>query len=224
MEDKKRRAGEKAVDWVEDGMVLGLGTGSTAYFAIRAIGEMVREGYDLRGVPTSKRSEELAVEMGIPLVSLNDVDRIDLTIDGADEVDPSLNLIKGLGGALVREKIVAYASEEEIIVVDDSKMVEALGTKSPLPVEVVQFGNMRTKRSIESLGCEVRLRGGAEPFVTDNGNLIYDCHFGRISEPRRVTEELNAIPGVVDNGLFLGLVSRVVVGKDGSTEVLEKTD
>jgi ribose 5-phosphate isomerase A len=163
MSELKRKAAEKAVEFIENGMILGLGTGSTTFFAIEAIGELVKKGYDLRGVPTSVASEEQARKSGIPLVSLDDVDGIDLTIDGADEVDDDLNLIKGMGGALLREKMVAYASDQEIIIVDEGKLVKTLGTKSPLPIEVTRFGHVLTARNIRALGCVPELKGGDKP-------------------------------------------------------------
>ncbi|MCE5296869.1 MAG: ribose-5-phosphate isomerase RpiA [Euryarchaeota archaeon] len=212
----KKAAAEKAVEFVEDGMVLGLGTGSTTYFAVEAIGRLVTQGYKLQGVPTSKATEEQARKLGIPLLELDQVDSIDLTIDGADEVDGNLDLIKGMGGALLREKMVAYISEREIIVVDDSKIVDVLGTKSPLPIEVTRFGHGRTRKHLEALGCRPELKGGAEPFITDNGNVIYNCRFDSIDNPYSLEIQLKQIPGVVETGLFLRMATSVVVaGKDG---------
>jgi len=222
MSEKKRAAAVKAVEWIRDGMVLGLGTGSTAYYAIEAIGKLVKEGHNLVGVPTSKNTENLAKELGIPLASLESVDRIDLTIDGADEVDPRLRLIKGMGGALLREKIAASVSRQEIIAVDDSKLVDVLGTKSPLPVEVVPFGHKRAKDAIERLGCKAQLRGEKSPFITDSGNYIYDCGFVRIENPEDLEKRLNLIPGVVENGLFIGLATRVVIGTEKGVVVRER--
>ncbi|HEY3420035.1 MAG TPA: ribose-5-phosphate isomerase RpiA [Methanomassiliicoccales archaeon] len=222
MSDLKRRAAEKAVHFIEDGMTLGLGTGSTTFFAIEAIGKLVDDGYNLRGVPTSVASEEQALKCGIPLVSLDDVDRIDLTIDGADEVDDELNLIKGMGGALLREKMVAYASKQEIIIVDSGKLVKTLGTKSPLPIEVTRFGHGLTARNIRALGCVPELKGGDKPFITDNGNYIYNCRFERIDDPVSLERKLKSIPGVVETGLFLGLATKAVVAYDDRTVVLEK--
>lgn len=222
MSEKKLQAARKAVEFVQDGMVLGLGTGSTTRLAVDEIGKLVKDGYRLVGIPTSVETEKQARSLGIPLTTLDQVDHIDLTIDGADEVDPSFRLIKGLGGALLREKIVAYHSKKEIIIVDDTKMVETLGVKTPLPVEVVQFSHLRTRRSIEALGCVATLRGGTKPFITDNGNVIYDCKFQEINEPERLESRLNAIPGVVENGLFLGLATCVVVGTERGPMVKEK--
>jgi ribose 5-phosphate isomerase A len=222
-EKKKKMAALKAVEWVRDGMVIGLGTGSTAYYAIEVIGKLVKEGHDLVGVPTSKNTEKLALEFGIPLTSLESVNDIDLTIDGADEVDLRLRLIKGMGGALLREKIVASVSRQEIVAVDDSKLVDVLGTKSPLPVEVVPFGHKRTKEAIERLRCKAQLRGENNPFVTDSGNYIYDCRFVRIENPEDLEKRLNLIPGVVENGLFIGLATRVVIGTEKGVVVRERS-
>ena len=222
MSELKRKAAEKAVEYVEDGMTLGLGTGSTTFFAIEAIGSLVKKGYDLRGVPTSVASEEQARKCGIPLVSLDEVDRIDLTIDGADEVDGELNLIKGMGGALLREKIVAYASKQEIIIVDEAKLVKMLGTRSPLPIEVTRFGHALTARNIRSLGCVPELKGGDHPFISDNGNFIYNCRFQRIDDPAALDRMLKNIPGVVETGLFLGLATRAVVAYPDRTVVVER--
>lgn len=222
MSEKKLQAARRAVEYVEDGMVLGLGTGSTTRLAVDEIGKLVKGGYRLVGIPTSVETERQAISLGIPLTTLDKVEMIDLTIDGADEVDPSFRLIKGLGGALLREKMVAYHSQREIIIVDDSKLVDVLGRKTPLPVEVVQFSHLRTKRDLEDLGCTATLRGGAAPFITDNGNVIYDCKFPSIAEPERLESELNSIPGVVENGLFLGLATGVVVGTDNGTVVKER--
>jgi ribose 5-phosphate isomerase A len=222
MSDKKRLAAERAVGYVKDGMVLGLGTGSTAYYAVEAVGRLVREGHDLRGVPTSKATEEQARRCGIPLLELDEVERIDLTIDGADEVDGRMDLIKGLGGALLREKMVAYVSDQVVIVVDETKLVSKLGQKGPLPVEVVPFGHERTGRHLGSLGCRAELRGGLEPFVTDNGNLIFHCHFDCIDDPYELELQLKQIPGVVESGLFLRTATKVVVANERGIDVKER--
>ncbi len=222
MSELKRKAAQKAVEFIEDGMVLGLGTGSTTFFAIEAIGELVKKGYDLRGVPTSIASEEQAMKCGIPLVSMDEIKGIDLTIDGADEVDDDLNLIKGMGGALLREKMVAYASKQEIIIVDEGKLVRKLGTKSPLPIEVTRFGHVMTARNIRSLGCVPELKGGEKPFISDNGNFIYNCRFDSIDDPSSLEIKLKSIPGVVETGLFLGLATKAVVAYPDRTVVMEK--
>ncbi len=221
--EMKRIAAEKAVEtFVKDGMTVGLGTGSTAYFVILKVAELVKQGYKLKCVATSVASENLALENGIPIVDLNDVDHVDVTIDGADEVDPKMNLIKGLGGALLREKIVAAASVEEIIVVDESKLVEKIGTKVSLPVEVLQFGHVRTAYGLKRQGCEPVLRmKGNEPFVTDGGNYIYDCRFENGIDYLSFKESaLDAIPGVVECGLFINMTAAVVIAhKDGTVEI-----
>jgi ribose 5-phosphate isomerase A len=204
---------------VEDGMVVGLGTGSTANLAIEGLGRKVDQGLRIKGVPTSKATERLARKAGIPLVDLDDVDRVDLTIDGADEVDPSLDLIKGMGGALLREKVVAYHSEQEVIIVDDSKLVDLLGTKSPLPVEVAVFGHGATRKALQSLGCVASIKGGDLPFVTDNGNYVYECRFEGIEDAKRLDALIRSIPGVVESGLFIGLATKVVVASDDGIDV-----
>ncbi len=223
MSDRKRLAAEKAVELVRDGMKVGLGTGSTAYYAIEAIGRLVREGYALQAVPTSLASERQARELGIPLTTLDEVGMLDITIDGADEVDGDLDLIKGLGGALLREKIVAHSTRTEVIVVDDSKLVRTLGTRSPLPVEVVPFSHGRTRLYMEELGCQAELRGGDRPFVTDNGNYIYHLHFERgIRDPYGLQQRLREIPGVVETGLFLKMAKKVFVASDEGVRVMER--
>ena len=208
----KKKAGEKAVEYVKDGMVVGLGTGSTVEWTIRKLGELTRDGLEIIGIPTSVRSEQLAKELGIPLSTLLEHPEIDVTIDGADEVDPNLNLIKGMGGALTREKIVASNSKQEIIVVDDSKLVNTLGTKSPVPVEVLKFAWNTCKKSLEDLNSEPVLRMVAsEKYVTDNNNYILDCRFNLIPEPEKLEQNFNNIPGVVENGLFLKLTDMVII-------------
>ncbi len=210
----KKAVAEEAVNrYVKDGMNVGLGTGSTAYYAIKRIGELVASGYDLTCVATSVQSEDLARECGIRVVELDEVDRLHVTIDGADEVDPKMNLIKGLGGALLREKIVAAATEREVIVADSSKLVEKLGTKAPLPVEVLQFGHQHTRYALQRQGCEpvLRMRDG-KPFVTDGGNYIYDCRFPNgIDNPFYLETMVDAKPGVVENGLFLNTAVDVLI-------------
>jgi len=220
--DKKRAAAEAAIELVKDGMVVGLGTGSTANFAIEGLGRRVSEGLRIRGVATSKATEGLARKVGLTLASLDEVERLDLTIDGADEVDPRFNLIKGMGGALLREKMVAFVSRQEVIIVDDTKLVDVLGIKSPLPVEVVPFGHLRTRDALEGLGCKASLKGGRSPFITDNGNLIYECKFARIEDPELLEAEIDLIPGVVESGLFVDLATKVVVASDNGVEVRSK--
>jgi len=210
-------AAEKALSYVREGMIVGLGTGSTARYAIEKLSERVEAGLHIQGVPTSQATATLSTQRGIPLV--DDFTEIDLTLDGADEVDSRRVLIKGGGGALTREKIVASASRQVIIMVDESKLCERVG-RFPLPVEVLPFGWRAAQKKIESLGCTAKLRlVGEVPFVTDNGNYILDCSFGPIDEPTALERELNLIPGVVENGLFIHLASRIIVGKyDGAVE------
>ena len=225
--DPKRAAAETAVErYVESGMVLGLGTGSTVSFAVRKLGELLANGglEGVRGIPTSERTADLAREVGIPLLELSEA-RPRLTIDGADEVEPGLALIKGRGGALLREKIVAHASEGGLVVVaDESKLVDALG-RGPLPVEIEPFGWEATLESLASLGCEPELRMDHEdstrPYVTDGGNYTADCQFASIQDPNALEGEINRIPGALESGLFVGLARTFVVGRSGGTEIIE---
>ena len=224
----KELAGRKAVEYVRDGMVVGLGSGSTAACAIQALGERVAQGLNIQAISTSEASSHLAAECGIELLSFEDEPVIDLTIDGADEVDPGLNLIKGLGGALLREKVVAAVSTRELIIVDPSKLVDRLGTRSPLPVEVIPFAWSLVQRHLmeQDLRAELRLlQSGNEPFETDNGNLILYCHFPHgIDDPSGTERWINAIPGVVENGLFVGLTDLVIVGEEnGACRLLERS-
>ena len=218
----KRQAAEAAVAAVEDGMVLGLGTGSTAKIAVDLLGERVRTGLRVVGVPTSEATAAQARELGITLGTLAEHPSLDLTIDGADEVHTgTLDLIKGLGGALVREKIVAAASRQMIVIVDESKLVPVLGGVS-LPVEVVRFGWQATLRHLAAMGAEGVLRGGlAAPFVTDNGNHIIDCRLA-IDDPAAVDARLNAVPGVVMSGLFIGIATRIIAGTESGPRILER--
>ena len=219
----KKAAGEKAVEYVKPGMTVGLGTGSTAYWAIHAIAARVNEGMEIKAIATSTASEDLARELGITIISFADTDYIDITIDGADEVSATLDLIKGGGGALLREKIVAAATKLYIIIADQNKYVPILGAFA-LPVEVVKFGWEMTFRHLEKLGCtpKVRLSGDAF-FVSDNGNFIIDCSFTAIERPAALNQQIYAIPGVVENGLFLDMADVVILGdKDGSTREIRK--
>ncbi|MFA3916052.1 ribose-5-phosphate isomerase RpiA [Ruegeria hyattellae] len=221
-------AAKRAADLVEDGMRVGLGTGSTAVWLVRCLGEMVREqGLKFRGVPTSTRTAELAREVGIEVISLDEARWLDLTIDGADEFDGEQNLIKGGGGALLQEKIVATASDQMVVIADVGKEVEALGT-FPLPVEVIPFGWQTTQALIEEmlvsmdvLGRQSSLRmNGIAPYMTDEGNHILDLHLGRIGNPRQMALTLNQIPGIVENGLFIDICDIVVIGYgDGRVEL-----
>ncbi len=220
----KKAAAEWAAALIEDGMVVGLGTGSTASLILEPLAARIRQGLRIVGIPTSERTAEQARALGIPLSTLTDHARVDLTIDGADEVEiGTLNLIKGRGGALLREKIVASASARLVIVADESKLVERLG-RGVVPVEVVPFEWQSTARRIESLGASpaLRLRPDGGAFVTDGGHYILDCAFGPISSAGSLDRELNDIVGVVEHGLFLGLTDQVGVGRPGGVEVLAR--
>ncbi len=216
----KKSAGEHAANCVTHDMIVGLGTGSTAYFAIVRLAERIREeALRIRCIPTSERSATLARELGIPLTGFDEVLHVDVTIDGADEVDPAFNLIKGGGGALLREKFVACASETELIIVDESKLKARLGA-FPLPVEVVPFGWQVTRRRLRDLGCDARFRASDNgPFVTDNGNYILDCSFRVIQDPPALERAIAGTCGVVECGIFSGLATRILVGRsDGTVE------
>lgn len=222
-EREKEIAARRGVELVRDGMLLGLGTGSTANHAIRMIGARVRQGLSVRAIPSSTRTEQLARAEGIPIVGFDAGTRIDLTLDGADEADPGFRLIKGGGGALLREKIVAFASERVVILVDSGKLVPVLGA-FPLPVEVIPFGWPVVAEAIAARGGQPALRRAPDgsPFVTDEGNHILDCRFGAISDPEALSLWLNRIPGVVEHGLFIDLAHVVVVGRGDAAEVRER--
>jgi ribose 5-phosphate isomerase A len=223
-DELKRNAAEAALAYVKPGMVLGLGTGSTARHFLAGVARLVANGMDLKGVPTSLATAEEAKRLGIPLTSLEESFWLDLTVDGADEVDPKLDLIKGMGGALFREKIVAAASKKFVVIVDDSKLVRRLGRKTPLPVEVHPFGWKNASAALEGLGAKVELRKeGGEPFRTDNGNHILDAHFGPIRGPVKLAARISGIPGVVGHGLFLKMAHAVVVASQMGVRTLEPT-
>jgi len=206
---------EKALELVRDGMTLGLGSGRAAAAFIRTLGERVQAGLHVKGVPTSQGSAALAISLGIPLVTLDEVDHLDIDVDGADEVDPQLNLIKGLGGALVREKIVAAASKQLVILVGTEKVVSVLGDRGVLPVEVVPFALAAVRRQVTKMGMPPKLReASGKPFVTDNGNRILDLRVQAIADPAKLEATLLAIPGVVGTGLFLGMTDLVLI-QDG---------
>ena len=217
----KQLVGEYAANFVKDGMNIGLGTGSTVYWTIQKLGQLVQEGLYFQAVPTSKETEALAKQLNIPLISLNDVQSLDLTIDGADEIDSDLQLIKGGGGALLREKIVASSSKELIIIADESKLVARLGN-FPLPVEIIPFSWKQTESKVQSLGCQTTLRiKNNETFITDNNNMIIDCIFpNHISNPANLHEQLKMITGVVDSGLFINMTKKAIIGtKNGIKEL-----
>lgn len=213
---------------IRSGMIVGLGTGSTAEYFIKALGQSLAEQKltDIRGVPTSRASESLARQLGIPLMMLAGSDKTDVTVDGADEFDPALDVIKGLGGALLREKIVAQNSRRLVLVVDDSKRVPHLGAKAPLPVEVTVFGHELQPAYFASLGATPVLRKAADgsPYLTDNGNYIYDCRFAKIEDAAALQRRLKDRAGVVETGLFIGLAQRVIVaGADGKVTSLSRS-
>jgi ribose 5-phosphate isomerase A len=222
----KRQAAECAVEFVESGMVVGLGAGSTASLAMRRLAQLLSTGQlrDVLGVPCSLQVEAEARQLGIPLTTLEEHSVVDLTIDGADEVDPNLDLIKGGGGALLHEKIVAQASHREIIVVDESKLSPALGTRRPVPVEVIPFGWGSQIAYLESLGARPTMRRNDDgtPYETDQGNLILDCDFGPISQPAQLAARLNERAGIVEHGLFLDLASEVIVAGTGGIRHLRR--
>ena len=214
--------GKTAAGYVEDGMKVGLGTGRAAVAFVHALAERVREGLKMIGVPTSEATRELATKLGISLTTLAEAGTLDLTIDGADEVDPKLDLIKGLGGALVREKIVAASSRRFVVVVGAEKLVERLGVRTHLPVEVVQFALPLCERRLRELGSKPELRRkGSDPYVTDNGNFILDSRFPAIDDPAGLDTKILAIPGVVGTGLFVAMAERVLVQEGDCVRVLQ---
>jgi ribose 5-phosphate isomerase A len=228
-DELKEAAARAALDLVTEGMRLGLGTGSTAARFVAALGERVAGGLNVLCVPTSEATREQAAELGIPITTLDETPRLDLTIDGADEIDSELRLIKGGGGALLREKIVATASDRMVVVADESKLVSVLGA-FPLPIEVVRFGLMATIGLIEAIAAEAGCHGaitlrpgqGEAPFVTDQGNLILDCAFGSIPEPEVLAFSLKRVPGVIEHGLFLGLADLAIVAGRGGIKALRR--
>lgn len=228
-DELKRQAAARALDYVRDGMRLGLGTGSTAKHFVELLGERIQAGLKVIGVPTSEATRILAERCGVPLTTLDEIDRLDLTVDGADEIDPALNVIKGGGGALLREKIVAAASDRMIVIADESKWVERLG-RFPLPVEVIPFGLSATRRAVETAfaqcgvsgALEVRKRGDGHVFVTDGGHWIIDARLEEIPDAPRLAGFLSAIPGVVEHGLFIGLVSTAMLAGSQGIRILER--
>lgn len=229
IEELKKEAGEKAAEYVESGMVIGLGTGSTAIHAVRAIGRMLKNGrlQNVLGIPTSEETRQEAERVGIPLTNFNENLIIDVTIDGADEIDPNFDLIKGLGGALLREKIVATASKAMIIVSDDRKIVDKLGTRAPVPVEVIPFAQHPVTAYLQSLGARPVLRmdreTGESPILTDENNIILDCWFANgLDKPIEMGQAISAQPGVVEHGLFFKLATRAVIAAPNGIQILER--
>ena len=219
-DEEKEAAARASLRFIKDGQVVGLGTGSTAAHFIQLLGEQVKQGLRVRGIPTSVRSKELAESLGIPLTTLDECQEIAVTVDGADEVDPQLRLIKGGGGALLREKIVASATKQLVIVADASKQVKVLG-KFPLPVEVIRFSQALVAKRIAALGANVQLRvdNSGKPFVTDENNHILDCRFGEIRDPEALARQLSDMPGVVEHGLFIGMASVALLAR--GSEIIE---
>ncbi|MGA2695338.1 MAG: ribose-5-phosphate isomerase RpiA [Terriglobales bacterium] len=223
-DQEKQAAARASLKFVHDGKIVGLGTGSTAAHAVRGLGELVRAGLRIRGIPTSSGTRDLATSLGIPLTNFDEVQQIDVTIDGADEFDPQLNLIKGGGGALLREKIVASASRQLVIVADAGKQVPALG-KFPLPVEVIPFAQALLAKEIEALGAKTvkpRARPDGSVFVTDEGHHILDCCFGEINDPVELARRLSDMPGVVEHGLFIGMADVVLVARGNEVTEIQK--
>lgn len=225
MEQLKKRAGEAAAKSIQSGQRIGLGTGSTVQYFLEALGNRLANGElsQIVGVPTSTKTEKLAHSLNIPLTTLETEPSLDICVDGADEVDPQLNLIKGLGGALLREKIVAMASERFIVIVDKGKLVERLGDRCPVPVEVLPFGWKVTAEEIKALGGTPALRvDNGSPYITDQNNHILDCHFGPIEDAERVAQQLDSIPGVLGHGLFLNIAQEAIVGTPGGVDHLTR--
>ena len=222
-DEAKKRAAEHAIEMVRDGNIVGLGTGSTAKFAIEGLGRLVRGGLSIKGVPTSIATQRLAQEQGIPLIELNDIDQIDITIDGADEIDSAFDMIKGGGGALTREKLVGLSSTKRLILVDESKLVSKLGQSHLLPVEVLPFAWKTAQRRLEELGGAATLRlRNEQPLITDNGNYILDCGFGAIDNARELEGEIKLLPAVIECGLFIGIADTLVIGFEDRVEVRER--
>ncbi len=219
---EKAAAARKSLEYVKDGMIVGLGSGSTATFVIQFLGELVQQGLKIRGIPTSRASAELAQSLNIPLTTFDQVHSTDVTIDGADEIAAGLALIKGGGGALLREKIVAASSKRLVIVADEQKLVERLG-RFPLPVEVIPFAAAPIKSKLQHMGANpvLRTQKDGSPYITDEGNYIFDCHYGVIADPPAVAHAIKSMTGVVEHGLFLGLASVAIVAGPGGARTIE---
>jgi ribose 5-phosphate isomerase A len=224
-EQEKEAAARASIRFIRDGNIVGLGTGSTAAYVVKLVGERVREGLKIKGIPTSSKTRDLAASLGIPLTTFAEFQQIDVTIDGADEFDPQLHLIKGGGGALLYEKIVASASRQLVIITDSSKQSDVLG-KFPLPIEVISFALPLVKKKVEALGASVKVRqlANGSPFITDEGHHILDCDFGKIPDPPALARKLSDMPGIVEHGLFIDMASVVLMAKGNDvTELRRKT-
>ncbi|ABR34527.1 MULTISPECIES: ribose-5-phosphate isomerase RpiA [Clostridium] len=222
--DQKRVAGEKSTEYIKDGMILGLGTGSTAYYMIKKVGELIKNGMKIKAVATSKSTESLARELKIPLLSIDEVDRIDLAIDGVDEIDNEFNAIKGGGGALFREKIVASLANEVIWIMDESKLVDGIG-EFPLPVEILPYGYKHVIKELQdySLNPKIRMKE-EEIFVTDNGNYIVDLHIGTPMNINDVYNKVNRITGVLETGLFINMCNRIIIGTNSGAKIINNSN
>jgi ribose 5-phosphate isomerase A len=222
--DQKRVAGEKSTEYITDGMILGLGTGSTAYYMIKKVGELIKNGMKIKAVATSKSTESLARELKIPLLSIDEVDRIDLAIDGVDEIDNEFNAIKGGGGALFREKIVASLANEVIWIMDESKLVDGIG-EFPLPVEILPYGYKHVIKELQdySLNPKIRMKE-EEIFVTDNGNYIVDLHIGTPMNINDVYNKVNRITGVLETGLFINMCNRIIIGTNSGAKIINNSN
>ncbi|WP_077325281.1 ribose-5-phosphate isomerase RpiA [Virgibacillus siamensis] len=221
IDNDKQLAAETATQYIKNGMTVGLGSGSTVDWMLQKLGVFVKDGLDIKGIPTSVKTESLAKKYGIPLTDFSKTTTVDIAIDGADEIDDQLNLLKGGGGSLVREKIVDAMAKKLIIIADQSKMVHQLGS-FPLPVEVVPFGWEVTKKHIAEYGAVPKLRKDENRiFVSDNGNYILDCDFERIEDPKGLHEKLKSLTGVVETGLFIGMTNEAIVGRNGTIEIIK---
>ena len=221
MNQGKKEAGDKAAEYIQDGMVVGLGTGSTAWHFIKKLGELVSDGLFIKAVTTSQATEKHAAGLNIPMFSVDEVASIDILVDGVDEIDSSFNAIKGGGGALFREKLIAKLSKRIIWIMDESKYVETIGA-FPLPVEILPFGHTHTLKKLHRMKFNPVLRlSDVEPFVTDNGNYIIDLHLNKIIEPEEIIKKLDTVTGVLEHGLFLNMCERIIIGKKNKTEVIE---